>query len=152
MDDYRCWWTARSNKPGQCLGTLRGHTSQVCALAALGPGCAVSASRDKTLKVWDVRTGALLQTLEGHTNCVSDVAVLDAERVVSGSADSTLRVWHVRTGECLKTINTLPSDRDEWDRFADIWAVAALGVARDRVVCGGGMEGDVLQVWSLSSG
>ena len=32
---------------------------------------AVSASRDKTLKVWDLESGRALRTLEGHTDGVT---------------------------------------------------------------------------------
>lgn len=152
LDAYRRWWTARPTEVGTCLHKLHGHSAQVCAVVALGANRAVSASRDQTLRVWDLHSGAVLQTLEGHKDCVSAVAVLDAERVVSGSGDSTLKVWNVDTGDCIKTIKTQPDDAGDWDTYADIWTVAVLGVARDRVVCGGGMAGDVLQVWSLSSG
>jgi WD40 repeat protein len=36
---------------------------------------AVSASSDKTLKVWELESGRLLRTLEGHAGSVRAVAV-----------------------------------------------------------------------------
>ena len=53
----------------------------------------VSGSRDKTLKVWDLRSGRCMQTLNGHTNYVMAVAVVDEQRVVSGSNDRTVKLW-----------------------------------------------------------
>jgi len=54
---------------------------------------AVSASADKTLKVWDLDSGRLLHTLKGHLRAVNGVAVVrDGRRVVSASDDKTLGV------------------------------------------------------------
>jgi WD40 repeat protein len=67
--------------------------------------CAVSASSDKTLKVWDVETGRELHTLQGHTNRVRGAALSgDGRRAVSASSDNTLKVWDVETGHELRTL------------------------------------------------
>ena len=66
---------------------------------------AVSASWDKTLKVWDLRTGKALRTLEGHADGVNAVAVTpDGSQAVSASYDKTLKVWDLRTGKALRTL------------------------------------------------
>jgi WD40 repeat protein len=66
---------------------------------------AVSASADKTLKVWDVSTGRELRTLTGHSECVNDVVLsADGRLAVSASADKTLKVWDVSTGRCIVTL------------------------------------------------
>jgi len=65
---------------------------------------AVSASHDKTLKVWDLETGRELRTLEGHSSSVMGVAVSpDGRHAVSASADNTLRLWDLETGDVLAT-------------------------------------------------
>ncbi len=47
---------------------------------------ALSGSWDKTLRLWDLDTGACLQTLEGHTDRVYSVALTpDGRRALSGS-------------------------------------------------------------------
>jgi WD40 repeat protein len=59
----------------------------------------VSASNDKTLKVWDGRSGAELFTLSGHADWVNDCAVsADGAIIVSASGDGTLKVWDGRNG------------------------------------------------------
>jgi len=65
---------------------------------------AVSASADKTLKVWEVISGRELRTLTGHSAWVAGVAVTpDGKRVVSASGDNTLKVWDLEAGAVLAT-------------------------------------------------
>lgn len=52
-----------------------------------------SASFDKSVKVWDGRTGTYMTTLRGHVQAVYQVAFApDSRLLVSGSKDSTLKV------------------------------------------------------------
>jgi WD40 repeat protein len=89
---------------GPLLRVLEGHSLGVNSVAVLDTSRVVSASSDKTLRVWDVETGETLQTLEGHSAEVNSVSILDASRVVSASDDKTLRVWDVETGETLQKL------------------------------------------------
>ena len=60
---------------------------------------AVSASGDRTLKVWDLESGQEVATLRGHTDEVFSVALSsDGRRAVSGSCDGTLKVWNLMGG------------------------------------------------------
>jgi hypothetical protein len=59
----------------------------------------VSASRDATLRVWELESGQTLRTFEGHTSEVRAMAVTpDGRRAVSASRDATLRVWELESG------------------------------------------------------
>jgi len=54
----------------------------------------VTASKDKTVKVWSTEDGTCLQTLEGHKDYVRDVDVSpDGQCVASASKDKTVKVW-----------------------------------------------------------
>ena len=82
-------------RSGQCEATLREHTDKVrqAVFADKDPLRVVTASNDKTLKVWDLRgSGTELATLRGHTEAVWCCAVRGLF-AVSGSADRTLRTW-----------------------------------------------------------
>jgi WD40 repeat protein len=58
------------------IRTLEGHSDLVDGVAVSPNGRrAVCASRDKTLKVWDLETGRELRTLQGHSSWVDGVAV-----------------------------------------------------------------------------
>jgi GTPase SAR1 family protein len=65
----------------------------------------VSASEDRTLRVWDVNTGRLLNKLEGHTDGVSTVAVASKMgAIASGSRDKTIKIWSLDEGKPLQTL------------------------------------------------
>ncbi|HGE72861.1 TPA: TIR domain-containing protein, partial [Candidatus Poribacteria bacterium] len=91
---------------GSLLYTLEGHTSEVTLVALSRDGKrAVSASRDGTLKIWDMETGEEIRTLKGHTFGVRSVALSrDGKRAVSASWDGTLKIWDIETGEEIRTL------------------------------------------------
>jgi hypothetical protein len=63
----------------------------------------VTASDDKTARIWDVRTGALLHRLEGHSGSVnSAVFSPDGSLIVTASVDKTARIWDGRSGAVLR--------------------------------------------------
>lgn len=63
----------------------------------------VSASADRTVRIWDALTRQLIgNPLIGHTDPVTAVAIGragDRDIIVSGSPDQTVRIWHAETGE-----------------------------------------------------
>ncbi|OCK76970.1 WD40 repeat-like protein, partial [Lepidopterella palustris CBS 459.81] len=64
-----------------------------------------SASTDRTVRLWDVATGAALQTLEGHSGWVNVVAFSpDGRLMASASDDRTVRLWDTATGAALQTL------------------------------------------------
>ncbi len=86
---------------------LRGHSSLVNDCAFSPNGCfIVSASYDKTLKIWDTISGQEKLTLKGHTDSVNACAYSpDGRLIVSASSDKTLRVWDALSGTMRKLID-----------------------------------------------
>ena len=96
--------TASLTPPGgPLIRTLAGHQSGVWAVALTGDGRrAVSASSDKTLKIWDLVSGKEIKTLRGHQYGVNAVALTgDGRRAVSASDDRTLKVWDLESGSLI---------------------------------------------------
>jgi WD40 repeat protein len=57
----------------------------------------VTASQDRTAKVWDARTGTEALSLKGHTDAVISASFsADGTRIVTASQDRTARVWDAR--------------------------------------------------------
>jgi WD40 repeat protein len=84
---------------------LEGHANEVRSVALSSfARLAISGSRDKTLRVWNLNSGKCLKILEGHTGPVNSVALsADGCWALSGSDDTTIRLWDVNSGLCLKT-------------------------------------------------
>ncbi len=71
------------------LTLLEGHSDWVNFVSVTTDGrrC-VSASADRTLRIWDMGNGKCLHTLKGHSASVNSVSVTaDGRRCVSTSSD-----------------------------------------------------------------
>ena len=64
-----------------------------------------SGSRDKTIKIWEVKNARCVITLAGHDNWVTDVCFHPVGRyLISVSDDKSLRCWDLSTGRCTKKL------------------------------------------------
>ena len=82
-----------------CIKTLHGHdhaVSSICFLPGNGPVRIASASRDRTIRIWELNTGYCVRTLFGHAEWVRSVQPSqDGRFLVTGSNDQTVRVWNL---------------------------------------------------------
>jgi WD40 repeat protein len=89
------------------LALLAGHSDFVTSAVYSPDGTRIlSASRDKSIRIWDARTGLQLAVLLGHSDRVIFAAYSpDGARIVSASRDKTARVWDARSGAQLLVLN-----------------------------------------------
>src|SRR5271165_4391830 len=126
---------------GPLISILEGHTDLIraVAIAHVAPQ-AISASDDRTLRVWDLESGQTVHALHGHTGRVTAVAMTpDARRAISGSTDRTLRVWNLETGEILGTL------RGHTD------TVHVVAISPDGCRAVSASYDDTLRLWDLES-
>ncbi|KAI0029132.1 dynein regulator [Vararia minispora EC-137] len=65
----------------------------------------VTASRDKTIKIWDAIRGQCLHTLVGHDDWVRALVFHpNGKYLLSSSDDHTIRIWELKTGRCIRKI------------------------------------------------
>ncbi len=86
--------------------SLEGHTREVSSISFNDNGkILASASLDKSIKLWNVKTGENTLTIKGHFGGVNSVCFShDGQILASGSDDKTIKLWNPNTGEILKTL------------------------------------------------
>ncbi|MBD2568499.1 eIF2A-related protein [Anabaena lutea] len=87
------------------LTTFQAHKDIINAVA-FSPDhkILVTASADKTIKIWNSQNYQLLKTITGHQNRVTNISISpDNQMLASGSADKTIKLWRLTDGKLLKT-------------------------------------------------
>ncbi|MFN8121427.1 MAG: hypothetical protein U0237_03255 [Thermoleophilia bacterium] len=89
---------------------LVGHTGTVGALDLTADGgLAVTGSADRTVRVWDTRTGRELAVLRGHEGPIETSVRFSGDgRIVASAASDGVRLWDWRAGTELVA---LPAER-----------------------------------------
>jgi len=83
---------------------LSGHDGAVSCLQFWSYAL-VSGSVDKSIRMWDLRTGKSHRTLRGHAGPVRSLQ-FDDRIVISGGLDRQALVWDIRTGKVIQCIET----------------------------------------------
>src|SRR5262249_20912691 len=102
------------------LRALRGHADWVSTVAFAPNGQNIlSASVDKTVKVWELSSGETAKPI-GHSRRLNTIAVsADGRWGASGSEDKTIKVWDAAAGTEAFTLDAAAGGHD-----ADVTALA----------------------------
>lgn len=92
----------KSLEPYTLLMTFEGHGAAVNAIQILADEI-VSASGDRKIILWNIKTGNMIRSFPGHTKGIACVQY-DGRRIVSGSSDNTVRIFDSTTSAELATI------------------------------------------------
>jgi WD40 repeat protein len=83
------------------IAVLRGHNAPVYSATFSPDGSRiVTASVDRTARIWDAATAKEIAVLRGHDASVSSAAFNpDGKRIVTASSDRTARIWDAATAK-----------------------------------------------------
>lgn len=101
--------------PWKCL---TGHNHFVTDLTISNDNTfVISSSFDKTMRLWDLRSGKCVREFKGHNKEVWTVSFSsDNRQIFSGGADKTMYLWNT-LAECKMTSSTPPNpphDHSDW--------------------------------------
>jgi WD40 repeat protein len=133
--------TSVARSSGTALYTYRGQSDFVSATAWSPGGLLVATgSWDKTVRVWNAKTGDLLTTYTGHSELVDALAWSPNGRyIASGSWDHTVQLWDAFSGQPIwphpaymdaevSSLSWSPNGQyiavGSWDHTVRIWKVS----------------------------
>ncbi|HLZ64298.1 MAG TPA: protein kinase [Ktedonosporobacter sp.] len=129
------------------LRVFQGHTAGITSVSLSADGhLAVSASADKTVRLWEVATGRSLCIFQGHADEVTSVSLsTDGKFILSGcrgliSGDNTVRLWEVATGHCLRIL------KGHTD------SILSVSLSADGHLGVSGSADGTMRVWEMTSG
>lgn len=98
-------WEVQSNGTAHSRWTIKAHDKDINSLTVTpNMKYLISASQDKTAKIWKIEDGSCVGTLKGHKRGIWSVKCSPKEQLIAtASGDQTVKIWSATTYECLKT-------------------------------------------------
>lgn len=136
--------TAAQPTPIEPTVTFKGHQEAIYSVAFSGDGkIAATGSFDKSVKLWEPKTGKELRAYSGATgnqNIVLSVAISpNGDSIASGGSDNSARIWDIPTSTPVRD-------------FSHTAGATSVSVSLDgKQVAGGGKDGSI-KLWTTADG
>jgi WD40 repeat protein len=129
-----------ANLPVEIVPTV-GHSEGITSAAFAPDGhTIISASWDKTLKLWVVADGRELRTFKGDESFNAAAYSTDGRTVVSGGQENALQIWDVPSGSVMRTL------------IGHEKPVNAIAYSPDSRAVVSGSDDETLKLWDTESG
>ncbi len=118
-----------------------GHTGAVTSVAFSPDGeYALTASDDKTLRLWDISTGREIRVFKGIKDYITSVAISqDGKYALTGSDDKIIRLWDISEGSQIRYFT------------GHTGAVTSVAFSPDDECAITGSDDKTLRLWDISS-
>ena len=139
--------SGRIEEFGEPVKCLTGHSHFISDLALTNDNNhLLSASWDREMRLWDLRTGKTTQRFAGeHKKEILSCAISnDGRYILSSGADRAIKLWNVR-GECRHTVQD--SNHQDWVSKVRYIPTSSKGSATGHYFASVGWDGH-LKVWN----
>ncbi|ETO36099.1 hypothetical protein RFI_00963, partial [Reticulomyxa filosa] len=129
-----------NNNKNSNIGVIGGNGYTIC-----------SASRDRTIRIWDIETTKQLIVFKGHAYAVNSVKYGSNESlntVLSGSSDKSVRLWDIRSGQQIQVFNGHTETINEV-AYSQFVIHDSEGDDTSNVVCSA--AGNTIRFWDIRS-
>jgi WD40 repeat protein len=119
------------------------NSNKVLSVAFHPSGRMLAGGDGKSIKLWNLETGALIQTFVGHTDTVISLLFnSEGNILISGgdSIDSTIRIWSVDTGRCIQVLHGHKS------------GIRGLNLTPNNRTLVSGSNDSTIRLWDLETG
>ena len=123
-----------------CNETLTAHDCTVRALQPYvlnGKQHIASASKDQTIKIWDLTSNSVVATLEGHNTEVNVLTLYEQNgtpMLVSGSTGKTIKIWDLSTNSIVHTISGHTGKIWSLTTYEDDGKITLISGSRDETI------------------
>ncbi len=130
---------------------LKGHGDWINVLVISGDGkYLASASRDRTVKIWDMQTGQEISTLKGSPENIKGLIFLEKSAKVASSTgkwnkekkawEGEIKIWDIKAG---KEVRVIKGHGD---------SIEGLAVSKDGKYLASASADQTVKIWELATG
>ncbi len=118
--------------------TLKNESQAIVSFAFSPDGSTIATARDRSITLWNIKTGQEISTLNGHSQPVTTLAISpDGQTLVSGSKDKTIKLWNLATGQEIRTLGVHSH------------AINTLTFSADGQILADGSADQTIKLWNL---
>jgi WD40 repeat protein len=132
----------------KCVKILKGHTASVNSITISPDGQTLaSGSQDRTVSLWNLKTGKRIFTFFGQAGEVSTVAISpDGKMLVAGGFDNKISSWRIETRELMGSFFYLNSP------YSHSGFVSSVAFSRDRRILASASGDKTIRLWGGYTG